>query len=34
MIILADDCLLYRVVKSEENASQLQYDQISQWAQT
>ena len=34
--LFADDCLLYRVIKSEKDASQLQYDldQLSQWAQT
>ena len=34
--VFADDCLLYRVIKSEENTSQLQYDldHLSQWAQT
>ena len=34
--LFADDCLLYRVIKSEVDTSQLQcdLDHLSQWAQT
>ena len=34
--LFADDCLLYKIIKSEVDTSQLQcdLDHLSQWAQT